>query len=142
MTNMINYIRKLSCILLLTVTLPTIISAASETTYIYEYPEQNTTIEFSDSSLLASSTRQTIADSIVYSLPLSQTYSLCWLVGHDTITETITATYHKRSQYEPRCQLEIYHVTSCTNCDYANPVLVSSKYISCCPPEASAVSLD
>lgn len=137
-----KHLIKLSCITLLIITLSLVISATDNSTYIYDYPEQKVTVEFSDNTDFPDNIRQIIADSIVYDIPLSQTYSLCWLIGHDTTVETVSAIYHERSEYDPRCQWEIYDVTSCTNCDYVYPVLVSSKYISCCPPEASAVSLD
>ena len=37
---------------------------------------------------------------------------------------------------------QVYDVEKCENCDYVYARLVSSKYIVCCPPETSIVSLD
>ena len=119
-----------------------VISATNEYPYIYEYPEHNITIEFEENSIFSPDDRQMIADSIAYNTSVAQPYSLCWLLGHDIYTETVTATYHEKSEYDPRCQLEIYHVEKCTKCDYAYPRLVDSRYITCCPPDASAVSID
>lgn len=134
---------KISFFIILFVSIFTLlVSADTNETYIFEYPAQNITVEFSDTSFLSEEVRQLIADSLVHGTPIPQTYSLCWLLGHDTITETISVVYHERSIYDPRCQLELYDVTSCYNCDYISPVLISSCYISCCPPETSAVSLD
>lgn len=137
-----KYFKKLSCIVILLFTLSLVISATNENTYTYDYPELEITVHFSNDSIIPENLRKTIANSIAYDTPLSQTYSLCWLLGHDTTIDTVSAIYHKRSEYDPRCQLEIYHVTVCSKCDYVSPALVSSSYISCCPPEASAVSLD
>lgn len=137
-----KYLKISYLTLIFVFTLALIVSAETNETYIFEYPEHNITIEFSDTSLLSNNARQIIADSIVSGSPIPQAYSLCWLLGHDTVLDKVTAVYHKKSVYDPRCQLEIYDVTSCTNCDYVYPDLVSSTYISCCPPEASAVSLD
>ncbi len=130
----------LSIILICVLTLA--ISASNEDANIYEYPEQNLKVEFAETSVLSHDERQMIADSIAYDMPISQTYSLCWLLGHDFYVEMVSATYHKRSEYDPRCQFELYDVEKCRNCDHVYPTLVSSSYISCCPPDASAVSLD
>ena len=135
-------VKILLCSIIFIFTCSLIAYANNDDVYIYEYPEFNLSIEFPADTTLSSTTRQMIADSIAYDIPLSQTYSWCWLLGHDTTTKTISAIYHKRSEYDPRCQVELYDVTSCSNCDYVSPVLISSSYISCCPPEASAISLD
>ena len=134
--------KKLLCIFMVVCTLSLVVSATNESTYIYEYPELDLTIEFSEDSAFSQVDRQIIADSIAFETPISQTYSLCWLVGHDFYVETVSALYHKKSEYSPRCQLEVYDVEKCTKCDHLYPTLVSSRYISCCPPDASAVSID
>ena len=123
-------------------TLSLAVSAENESAYIYEYPELDLTIEFSKDYFLSQDARQMIADSIAFDTPITQTYSLCWLLGHDFYVETVSALYHKRSEYDPLCQLEVYDVEKCTKCDHLYPTLVTSKYVSCCPPEASAVSID
>jgi len=137
-----NYIKKLLYVGIFICMLSFVVSAADENTYSYEYPAQNLTVEFAEDTTLSPNIRQTIADSIAYNTPVPQTYSLCWLLGHDYYIHTVSATYHEKSEYDPRCLLEIYDVKKCNNCDYANPTLVTSRYISCCPPEASAISLD
>ncbi len=134
--------KKLLCVLMLICTFSSVVSAVDENTYIFEYAEQNLTIEFVENSVFSYEIREMIADSIAYNTPIPQTYSLCWLLGHDFYVEMVSATYHKKSEYDPRCQFELYDVTKCSNCDYVSARLVSSSYISCCPPDASAVSLD
>ena len=138
MKHLIKVFCAIFCIIILVLT----ISAVENEQYVFIYPELDIKIEFSDDTTLTTDHRKNIADHIVYNTPISQTYSLCWLIGHDITTETVTATYHKRAEYDPRCQLEIYHVEKCSNCDYVYPRLANSLYISCCPPEASAVSID
>ncbi|MBQ7931785.1 MAG: hypothetical protein IJ334_12305, partial [Clostridia bacterium] len=102
------------CVLSLSV----VISAADESTYIYEYSELNLSVEFAETSVLSHDERQRVADSIANNVPMQQTYSLCWLLGHDIYHETVSALYHEKSEHDPRCQLEIYDVEKCENCDY------------------------
>ena len=137
-----KHMNKMFYIITLMLALSFVVSATGGASYIYEYPEENITVEFAEDSSFTHDIRQMIADSIVYDIPIAQTYSLCWLLGHDFYTESVSALYHKKSEYDPRCQYELYDVTKCTNCDYVYAVLSDSRYISCCPPEASAVSLD
>jgi len=139
---MLNPLKRFVCMALLILTLSLLVSATDINTYIFDYSLEEITIIFSEETSFSEDKRKAVADSIVYDIPISQTYSLCWLLGHDTVTETVTAVYHKKSVYDPRCQLEIYDITSCTNCDYVYPRLVNSTYISCCPPDSSAISLD
>lgn len=137
-----KYIKKIICVVMIICTLSFVVFAAGEEVYIYEYSAQNLTVEFDQDTAFSSDIRQVIADSIAWKTPIPQTYSLCWLLGHDLYIETVSATYHKVSEYSPRCQIEIYDVEKCENCDYTYARLVSSRYISCCPPDASAVSID
>ena len=134
--------RKLFCIFFILISLSLAINATDDISYIYNYPEQNITIEFQSDTSFTEDTRLMIADVIINDTPLAQTYSLCWLVGHDITVERVSAIYHKRSEYAPRCQWEIYDVEKCSNCDYTYARLIDSCYISCCPPDASAVSID
>ena len=134
--------KKILLSIILICVLSFVVSATSENSYVYEYPEQNITVMFTETSVLTHDERQMIADSIVYNIHVPQTYSLCWLLGHKLYTETVSLVYHEKATYDPRCQLEVYDVEKCENCDYAYPILVSSSYISCCPPDASAVSID
>jgi len=137
-----KYLYKFLCSTLLVFALVLNIFATESEQYLYVYSDIDVTVEFSEDTLLTNENRVRIADHIVYNTPLSQTYSFCWLLGHDITVDTVTAIYHKKSEYAPRCQLEVYHVDVCSNCDYTYARLVSSSYISCCPPDASAVSLD
>lgn len=137
-----NKIKKVFIVGILICILSFMVSATDENTYIYEYAEQNLTVEFIENSAFSEDARQIIADSIAYDTPVPQTYSLCWLLGHDYYVEVVSATYHKKSVYAPRCLIEFYDVTQCRKCDYIYPVFTGSQYIHCCPPEASAVSID
>ena len=134
--------KKLFIFVILICVLSFVVSATDVNPYIYEYFEQNLTIEFAENTTFSQNDRQRIADAIAYGDSMSQTYSLCWLLGHDEYVETVSAVYHKSSEYDQRCQLEIYDVTKCTNCDYVSPILIDSRYIPCCPPDTSIVSLD
>ena len=100
-----------------------------------EYPNEMITIQFEENTSLSAERMQMIADSFVYGTPIPQTYALCWLTGHDKVTETMTVTQHKADQYDPRCILEIYLITTCTKCDYYSEEFDSSGYISCCPED-------
>jgi len=137
-----NCVKKIIYFTILMFVLSFIVSATDTDTYIYEYSEQGITVIFEEETCFPSDIREIIADQIVYGTPSSQVYSLCWLVGHDLYNDAVGIIYHKRSEYDPRCQYEQYNVEKCTKCDYAYPRLVSSFYISCCPPETSIVSLD
>jgi len=135
--------KKLLCIIVMLLSVLTCAVVATDAnTYVYEYPELNLSVTFIENTSFSQEVRQKIADSIAYDTPVSQTYSLCWLLGHDLYVEGVSVVYHKRAEHDPRCQWEFYDVEKCENCDYAYPRLVSSQYISCCPPEASAVSID
>lgn len=99
------------------------------------YPDAGITVQFDKGTSLSSEKRQAIADSIVLGTPIPQMYSLCWLTGHRTVTETMTVTHHKVDTYDPRCLLEIYLITTCSKCDYYVEEFDSSGYISCCPED-------
>ncbi|MBR7184553.1 MAG: hypothetical protein IKD37_02980 [Clostridia bacterium] len=102
---------------------------------IIVYPDEGITVRFEENTSLSSAEMQAIADSIVHDSPIPQTYAFCWLLGHDKITETVTATHHKVDTYDPRCLLEIYLITTCSRCDYYSEEFDSSGYISCCPED-------
>ena len=137
-----KYTTKIVCVILTICALSFVVSATSENSYVYEYPEYDLTIEFANDSSFSQDDRQMIADSIAYNVPVPQRYSLCWLLGHDLYIETVGAIYHKKSEYDPRCQMELNNVEKCENCDYVYARLADSRYISCCPPAISIVSLD
>ena len=121
---------KLFCTFIVVLSLGLVINAADDISYVYNYPAQDITVEFQSDTSFSENTRQIIADAIVYDIPFAQTYSLCWLIGHDITVERVSAIYHKRSVDDPRCQWEIYDVEECSNCDYTYARLVDSRYIS------------
>ena len=111
------------------------ISASEINGPIIVYPEAGVTVQFEADTSLTPEMMQMIGDSIVYDTPIAQTYALCWLTGHDKVTETVTAISHQELPYDPRCRLDIYLITTCTKCDYYSEELSSSGYISCCPED-------
>lgn len=61
------------------------------------------------------------------------TYGLtCTLLGHKLESSVMTTITHKVRATDPRCLRETYNVEVCTRCDYTNPILIGSSYISCC----------
>lgn len=103
------------------------------------YQEEDLTVFFEDNSALSAEQKQFIADKIVSGESIiddgSTTYSLCWLTGHDIITEAVFAVEHKVSETNPRCKKDTYSVESCTKCDHMEYELVSTMMILCCPEE-------
>lgn len=130
-----TYIKNFICAILLVASLSLGVFASEEQKYIYYYPEYDITIEFSKNSNINTDTQIIIAESIVHNANIPQTYSLCWLTGHDSSVETVSAISHKVANSEPRCQRTVYNVTTCAKCDYTDIVLVGSNYIYCCPVE-------
>lgn len=130
-----KHLFKLISVTIVLLTFSFIVSASNPIGPSIEYSEAGITIQFEADTSLSSEMMHTVADSIALDIPVAQTYSLCWLTGHDTITETVTATYHKEHTYSPRCRLDIYLITTCANCDYYVEELSSSGYITCCPED-------
>jgi hypothetical protein len=61
---------------------------------------------------------------------------ICTIFGHDLAPQTtVTATHHKVNQYNPRCLMEVYHVTYCKRCDYGVSELYNDFFIICCPED-------
>ena len=56
----------------------------------------------------------------------------CTLFGHKLESSVMTTITHKAKATDPRCLQERFNVEVCTRCDYTNPILISSTYISCC----------
>lgn len=112
-------------------------NAISETEFYYQ--DEDVTVTFDVESSLSADQKQFIADKIVAGDPLVydgiSTYSLCWLTGHDIITEAVFAVEHKVSETNPRCKKDTYSVESCTKCDHMEYELVSTMMILCCPVE-------
>ena len=112
-------------------------NAISETEFYYQ--DEDVTVTFDVESSLSDDQKQFIADKIVAGEPIVydgiSTYSLCWLTGHDIITEVVFAVEHKVSPTVPRCKKNTYSVESCEKCDYMEYSLASSAWILCCPEE-------
>lgn len=111
---------------------------------IYEYTNPETTVEFSNPLGISEERQQEIADNLAGKIPnmlnlpdpSSPENIICTLFGHNLAPEvTVTVTRHKVSKYQPRCLLEVYHVTYCTRCDYTQEELDNSFYIFCCPED-------
>ena len=103
------------------------------------YPEEDITVVFNENSALSSEQKQFISDKIVSGESIIDdgvsTYALCWLTGHDIVSESVSVVEHKVSDTDPRCRRDTYIVETCTNCDYLEYSLVSSSRILCCPEE-------
>lgn len=56
----------------------------------------------------------------------------CTLFGHKLESSVITAITHKVKANDPRCLRERFNTEVCTRCDYTNPILIGSDYITCC----------
>jgi hypothetical protein len=109
----------------------------------YEYHNPDITVEFAESLNISAERQEKIADEIagIDSMIVSGNGLLlpdnliCTLFGHDLSTTTVTATHHKVNVHDPRCLVEVYHVSACSRCNYTNPELVGSVYIFCCPED-------
>ena len=103
------------------------------------YQEKDVTVAFDTDSILPSDKKQLIADKIVFGSDNldegTSTYSFCWLLGHDIISEIVYVIEHKVSSTVPRCSKKTYDVQTCENCDHMEYTLVSSVMILCCPEE-------
>lgn len=63
----------------------------------------------------------------------TSTYGLtCTLFGHKLESSVVTTITHKARATAPRCLQETYEMEVCSRCDYTNPILIGSTYISCC----------
>lgn len=106
---------------------------------VFYYQEEDITVVFDSESILSSEQKQFVADKIVSGESIVaegiSTYSLCWLTGHDIISEAVFAVEHKVRLDSPRCNKKTYNVESCTKCDYMEYELVSEIYHVCCPEE-------
>ncbi len=103
--------------------------------YEYYYTDKDVTVTFEQDTLLDVNYRKAIADSLVYDVLFIQTRSWCWLLGHDYIYDKVNLTTHKAHFYAPRCKLDAYEVTTCSNCNYYNSELFSSVHVYCCPED-------
>ena len=103
------------------------------------YQEEDLTVIFEENSTLSSEQKQFIADKIVSGESIIDDgisiYSLCWLTGHDIVSESVSVVEHKLSETDPRCKKNTYIVDTCSKCDYLEYTLFSSSWILCCPEE-------
>jgi hypothetical protein len=111
---------------------------------IYQYTNPEITVYFSEPLEVSAERQQEIANQIA-GIPSNTFYSpgtnfpnniICTLFGHDIAPEgTVTATHHKVNKYNPRCSMQVYHVTYCKRCDYAVAELDNEFLIVCCPED-------
>jgi len=108
---------------------------------IYQYENPEVTVIFPAPIDIPVDRQQKIADELAgVSAPTiidpnvaSPDNIICTLFGHDLAPEvSVTVTHHKVRQYNPRCLMEVYHVTYCTRCNYTVEELDNSFYIFCC----------
>jgi hypothetical protein len=111
---------------------------------VYQYYNPETTITFSEPLQVSAERQKQIADIIagatndssMTAVVDSPNNIICTLFGHDIAPQsTVTATHHKVRQYNPRCLMELYHVTYCKRCDYTVTEMVNDFYIVCCPED-------
>lgn len=136
-------IRKAIALFMVFVLLSLTVFADEFNPLIYQYHNPDITIEFTVPLNVSSERQQQIADEIAGIEPslisgssgLSPDNIICTLFGHDLSTTTVTATHHKAKKYNPRCLVELYHVTACSRCNYTDAELVTSVFIVCCPED-------
>lgn len=111
---------------------------------IFQYTNPEVTVRFMENLEMSAEKQQEIADKLagvqqngfINPEVASPDNIICILFGHDLAPEaTVTVTHHKVSKYNPRCYLELYHVTYCNRCDYTVEELHSSSYVICCPED-------
>ena len=111
---------------------------------IYQYTNPEVTVSFSESLQVSPERQQEIADELAgiasniphNPLPESPNNIICTLFGHDIAPQSsVTVTHHKVDKYNPRCLMEVYHVTYCKRCDYTVAEMVNDFYIVCCPED-------
>lgn len=109
---------------------------------VYQYYNPEVTVEFSEHLNVSAERQKEIADAIAGvhspSIPnngVSPDNIICTLFGHDLSTTAVTATHHKVHVHNPRCLVELYHVTACSRCNYTDAELVTSVFVFCCPEE-------
>ncbi len=98
----------------------TVTVTVNETVFIFN---ANTTEEFRSKAIAHYFNHEN--DGVAYGLT-------CTLFGHKLESSVMTTITHKASSTDPRCLRETFNVEVCTRCDYTNPILIGSTYISCC----------
>ncbi len=128
-----NIIISIVCLMILSTVF---ITAAHSSEFYYE--DEDITVRFESDTELSYEQKQAIADKMVYGSSNDEqisTYSWCWLVGHDKVSNAVAVIEHKVEETVPRCIERIYAVETCTACDYIDEELVSTTYIFCCPED-------
>lgn len=126
----------LATILLVVFSTTCFASVANNIEYYYE--NENITITFNSATQIPQEKQQIIADKLALGISIDSeisTYRWCWLLGHDLITEVVTATEHKVYEEAPRCILRCYEIETCSGCDYYKETLLSTTDQYCCPEE-------
>ena len=118
-----------------------VVCADELTSLVYQYSNPEATVTFSEYLDIPSERYQKIADDLIGITsmeplePEQPNGIICTLFGHNLTTTTVTVTHHKVRQYTPRCLMEVYHVSTCSRCDYYTQEMVNSFHISCCPED-------
>lgn len=135
---------KVTIAILLFCSLILIANADELTPMVFQYLNPEITIEFLNPLEMSSERQQKIADEIAgvssgasfINGGESPNNIICTLFGHDIAPQsTVTATHHKVDKYNPRCLMEVYHVTYCKRCDYTVTEMVNDFFIVCCPED-------
>ena len=134
---------KIPLLCLLLFAIATTIFADESIQLVYNYTDFDITVVFSNALNTSQERHQEIANEIAgVTLPMiadpnmdSPNNIICTLFGHNLSATTVSATHHKVRQYSPRCLVELYDVTVCSRCNYAETEFVSSSYIFCCPED-------
>lgn len=137
-------ILKLAMAILICSILAFTVNADESIPSIYQYSDPEVTVCFPEPLDVSAEFQQEIADAIAgfstntFISPDHESLNniICTLFGHDIAPQgTVTATHHKVEKYNPRCLMEVYHVTYCKRCDYAVSELANDFYIVCCPED-------
>ena len=102
---------------------------------VYEFPDEDKVVTFENNCTLTEDEQLTVAERLIYGSPEDpdvQTYSWCWLTGHDLTNNMVSVVTHQARATQPRCYRETYNVATCSNCDYMEEDLLTSVYIVCC----------
>lgn len=102
---------------------------------VYEFADEDKVVTFEDDCTLTEDEQQAVAERLVYGSAEDsgiQTYSWCWLTGHNLSYNTVAVITHKARATQPRCLEERYNVATCSNCDYMEEDLLTTVYIICC----------
>ncbi len=117
--------------------------ADSPNQLVYQYLNPEITVVFSDPLEVSEERQLHIANEIAgvssnsFIPPANSPNNIiCTIFGHDLAPQvSVTATHHKVKVYNPRCLMEVYHVTYCKRCDYTLSELYNDFYIVCCPED-------